>query len=89
MAFCGWTGYTSGNKEISELATKINTAYTSNYDIFVDGVKVQSIPKEVLKEYEMYNFLFDDIGGNVLINNKHTHYNSTPNNNDSQKNKHK
>ena len=43
---------------------------------------MQSIPEDALKEYEMYNFLFDDIGGNVYIDHKYGHYSSNINNTD-------
>lgn len=70
MAALGFTGYSSESKRMSELTSKINTAYENDYSIFIDGVEVQSVPDDVLENYSSYDFLSDDVGGNLLIKKK-------------------
>lgn len=70
IAVIGFMGYSSENKSLSELTTKINTAYENDYNIFIDGVEVQSVPDDVLKNHYNYDFLSDDVGGNLLIKKK-------------------
>lgn len=66
----GFMGYSSENKSLSELNNKINTAYENDYNIFIDGVEVQSVPDDILKNHSNYDFLSDDVGGNLLIKKK-------------------
>lgn len=66
----GFMGYSSETKNLSELNNKINTAYKNDYNIFIDGVEVQSVPDDVIKNYSNYDFLSDDVGGNLLIKKK-------------------
>lgn len=75
MAAIGFMGYSSENKRLSELTNTINTAYENDYNIFIDGVEVQSVPDEVLKNHSNYDFLSDDVGGNLLIKKK-VYYNT-------------
>ena len=75
IATIGFIGYSSESKSLSELTDKINTAYENDYNIFIDGVEVQSVPDEILKNHSDYDFLSDDVGGNLLIKEK-VYYNT-------------
>ena len=75
IATIGFIGYSSENKSLSELTNTINTAYENDYNIFIDGVEVQSVPDDILKNHSKYDFLSDDVGGNLLIKKK-VYYNT-------------